>query len=228
VVGSIVLAAILLKLGAYGFYRFFFFSKSGQYSFIIFFAVWGAYLCSQICLNQTDLKSLIAFSSIRHMGVMLAGMCNVLEIGLIGCFIILIRHGFCSSALFYLVNIKYERILRRQIFIIRGQRLYFWFFNVFWFFFLVVNLRAPPFLSLIGELRIFFSLRTDRLERLVVLGLTRFFVAYFCIFLYSSVVHGKNFKNLNFLFEEEIAYSVLLIHLVPLFFMLFVIEILWF
>jgi len=119
------LAAILLKLGAYGFYRFFFLSKNIRFSIIVVISGWGALICSQICLSQTDLKSLIAFSSISHIGVIICGLCNFIDFGIMGCFIILISHGFCSSALFFLVNSKYERILSRQILIIRGQLLYF-------------------------------------------------------------------------------------------------------
>lgn len=223
VIGSMVLAAILLKVGAYGVYRVFF-MVGADFVFVLILAIWGAFLRAQICFTQRDLKSLVAFSSISHIGVLVCGLCYCLEIGVVGSFIILLGHGFCSSSLFFLVNLKYERSLSRQLGIIRGQLGYYWRTSIFWFLFLIVNLGAPPFLRLMGEMFIYFSLFRESMEGLIILGFTRFFVAYFCVHLFRSVVHGTPFKNLSYLFEEELTSFVLIYHFIPLVFFIVNLE----
>lgn len=159
--GSIILAGVLLKVGGYGFYRFFFLTNNLNFSFVIMLALWGGFISSFIRVIQTDLKSLVAYSSVSHMGVILCGLGYFINIGVFGAFVILISHGFCSSALFYMVNVNYERNLSRQLVLLRGNINYFWMIYVFWFLFLIINFRVPPFLSLFGELFIFFILYSD-------------------------------------------------------------------
>jgi len=227
-IGSIILAGVLLKLGAYGLYRFYFFVLQIPFLLLVRFRLWGALLAALISLRQVDLKSLIAFSSISHIGVLVGGLCLFFDLGVKGAFIILIAHGFCSSALFYLVNTQYERILRRQLIVVRGRFGSAFILSVFWFFFLVINLRAPPFLSLFGEIPIFFFVFLCRAELIIILGLTRFFVAYYCLYLYRTVVHGASFKSLGFLFEEELTLVVLIYHFLPLIFLVVVVNFFWF
>jgi NADH-ubiquinone oxidoreductase chain 4 len=90
--------------------------------FFLSFSLWGAFLCSLICLVQTDLKALIAYSSVSHMGVILTGLFNNFLRGVKGFIIIIVSHAFCSSALFFIVGYHYERRRRRQVLISRGFR----------------------------------------------------------------------------------------------------------
>ncbi len=68
-----------------------------------------------IALRQADIKSLVAYSTIAHMGVMLSGLFCFSSVSVRGALIILLGHGFCSFGLFYLVDFHYERNLTRQI-----------------------------------------------------------------------------------------------------------------
>jgi NADH-ubiquinone oxidoreductase chain 4 len=118
-----ILAAVLLKLRAYGFYRILFFLRGliGKVHWLISSLIYGAVVRRVIALRQTDIKSLVAYSSISHMGIIIAGLVCFSSISSMGTFIILLSHGFCSSALFYLVNFHYERSYSRQILLSSGQ-----------------------------------------------------------------------------------------------------------
>ena len=80
----------------------------------------GGVLVSLICLRQTDLKALIAYSSVAHMGIVLGGLITITYWGLCGSYTLIIAHGLCSSGLFRIANMSYERLGSRRIFINRG------------------------------------------------------------------------------------------------------------
>jgi len=104
--GSIILAAILLKFRAYGVYRTMCLIRGGLGIFCwwVLFLIFGSFLRRLVALSQRDIKSLVAYSSIRHMGGLLSGIILFSSISCAGSFIIIIAHGFCSSALFFLVS----------------------------------------------------------------------------------------------------------------------------
>jgi NADH-ubiquinone oxidoreductase chain 4 len=80
----------------------------------------GGFLVSLICMRQTDLKSLIAYSSVAHMGIVFGGIMTFRYWGFCGAFVLMIAHGLCSSGLFCLANISYERTGSRSLLINRG------------------------------------------------------------------------------------------------------------
>lgn len=123
-----VLAAVLLKLGGYGMIRMTTvldpLTKEMAYPFIVL-ALWGIIMTGSICLRQTDLKSLIAYSSVSHMGLVAGGILIQTPWGLTGAIILMIAHGLVSSALFCLANTSYERTHSRTMVLARGLQILF-------------------------------------------------------------------------------------------------------
>lgn len=98
-----------------------FLSVGSQVNFIfITIRIVGGFFVSLICLRQIDIKSLIAYSSVAHIGVVLRGILTLSYWGISGALVIIIAHGLCSSGLFCLANISYERLHRRRIYLSKG------------------------------------------------------------------------------------------------------------
>nr|YP_009444703.1 NADH dehydrogenase subunit 4 [Lepomis punctatus]ATU84915.1 NADH dehydrogenase subunit 4 [Lepomis punctatus]QBY36191.1 NADH dehydrogenase subunit 4 [Lepomis punctatus] len=161
IAGSMILAAVLLKLGGYGMMRMMLLleplTKELSYPFIIF-ALWGVIMTGSICLRQTDLKSLIAYSSVGHMGLVIAGILIQTPWGFTGALILMIAHGLTSSALFCLANTNYERTHSRTMVLARGLQLVLPLMTSWWFIASLANLALPPLPNLMGELMIITSL----------------------------------------------------------------------
>jgi len=123
VYGSIILAAILLKLGRYGLVRFLEILRRERikFNYIIFrICIVGAIIVSLTCLVQIDIKSLVAYSSVVHINILMCSILTLIKLGFIRAYIIIISHGLCSSGLFFIVNLYYERTHRRLIFFNKG------------------------------------------------------------------------------------------------------------
>lgn len=117
----------------------------------------GGGLVRLICLRQSDIKALIAYSSVAHMGLVLCGLVLFNWWGLRGAISVIIGHGLCSSGLFCLANMVYERLGRRSILVSKGllnlmPRLALW-----WFLLRIGNIAAPPRLNLLGEISLITS-----------------------------------------------------------------------
>merc|ERR1719348_754015 len=115
VAGSMVLAGILLKLGRYGLLLFCpHLGRSILYLYLRL-RVWGSIFCSLVCIRQADLKGLIAYSSVVHIGVVTVGVVRGLEIGYSCALLMVIAHGICSPMLFALAYLVYSSSHRRVI-----------------------------------------------------------------------------------------------------------------
>lgn len=154
--GSVILAGVLLKLGGFGFIRYslglfpdssFFFSP-----FVYTISIFGVIYASITTLQQVDLKKVIAYSSVGHMGLVTIGIFSANSQGIIGSAFLMISHGIVSGALFLCVGFLYERYNTRIIRYYSGLVYTMPLFSIFFAFFTLANLGLPGTSSFVGEL----------------------------------------------------------------------------
>nr|UGS80433.1 NADH dehydrogenase subunit 4 [Lachesilla sp. Lasp7Q] len=189
-----------------------------QYSgMLIILSLVGGVLISLNCLRQSDLKLLIAYSSVSHMGIMLSGLMTFSWWGLSSSLVVMLSHGLCSSGLFFLTNICYERVGSRSFMFISGMISFMPKMSLWWFLFCAMNMAAPPSLNLLGEIGLINSLVSWSWVTMLSIGLLGFFVAGYSLYLFSFSQHGKYSESIfSFSMNSVREFLILFLHWVPL------------
>nr|WQT70991.1 NADH dehydrogenase subunit 4 [Abudefduf saxatilis] len=231
IAGSMILAAVLLKLGGYGMMRMMIMleplTKELSYPFIIF-ALWGVIMTGSICLRQTDLKSLIAYSSVSHMGLVAAGILIQTPWGFTGALILMIAHGLTSSALFCLANTNYERTHSRTMVLARGLQMVLPLMTCWWFIASLANLALPPLPNLMGELMIITSLFNWSWWTLALTGAGTLITAGYSLYMFLMTQRGPIPSHIIALDPTHSREHLLMIlHLLPLMLLILKPELIW-
>nr|YP_009441626.1 NADH dehydrogenase subunit 4 [Spheniscus magellanicus]AON77359.1 NADH dehydrogenase subunit 4 [Spheniscus magellanicus] len=193
IAGSMLLAALLLKLGGYGIMRVTLLtgplSNHLHYPFLTL-ALWGALMTSSICLRQTDLKSLIAYSSVSHMGLVIAASMIQTHWAFSGAMILMIAHGLTSSMLFCLANTNYERTHSRILLLTRGLQPLLPLMATWWLLANLSNMALPPTTNLMAELTIMIALFNWSSLTIILTGTATLLTAAYTLFMLLATQRG--------------------------------------
>jgi NADH-quinone oxidoreductase subunit M len=222
--GSVLLAAILLKMAGYGFIRFslgLFPNASEIFTPLIYsLSLIAIIYTSFVALMQEDMKKLIAYSSVAHMGFVTLGIFSIQQQGIEGSIIQMISHGLVSAALFLSVGVIYDRIYSRLIRTYGGLVSVMPKYSVLFMIFTLAALGLPGTSGFVGEFLILMGVFKDNFLVAVVASLGVVLGAAYMLWLYRRVIFGKlinrNLFNINDLNHSEL--TILICLAIPILF----------
>ena len=205
-VGSVLLAGILLKLGVYGFLRFslsLFPEASLFFSPLVYLlSILGIVYGSLSAIRQTDLKRIIAYSSVAHMNLVTLGIFSFNIIGIEGAIIQSISHGFVAGAMFLLVGILYDRYHSRLLYYYGGLVHMMPIYSVLFLLFTMANIALPGTSSFIGEFLLLTGVYKMNTLCSIIATLGVILCGAYSLWLYNRIIFGNLKINNTILFKD--------------------------
>jgi len=227
--GSVILAGVLLKMGGYGFIRFSLgmLPEATAYftPFIMVLSIIAIIYTSFVALAQSDIKKLIAYSSVAHMGIVTIGIFLVNQQGLEGAMLQMLSHGVVSAALFLCVGVIYDRMHTRQISFYGGLVNKMPFYSAVFMIFMLASVGLPGTSGFVGEFLVVVG--AFKFSSLIAIGAALGIIlsAVYMLYLYKRIIFGtivnqklKDILDLDFrekLILIPLVVSVLLIGIFP-------------
>jgi len=192
--GSVILAGVLLKLGGYAMLRFivpiFNHVCIVVLPLICVVCILGMLYVSMITLRQTDLKRIIAYSSVGHMSLVVVAIYVFNTYALDGSIYVMLSHGLISGALFFCVGYIYEKYKTRQLYYYYDMVQTMPIFSAIFFFFILGNIAFPGLFSFVGELYMLIGIFSITFWGIILVLPSLFITTVYTIGLYSRIIFG--------------------------------------
>jgi NADH-quinone oxidoreductase subunit M len=201
--GSVILAGILLKMGTYGFLRFnlpMFPDMTHAFALlVIILSIIGIFYGAFVAMVQPDIKKLVAYSSVSHLGYSMLGMFALTQVGVEGSILQMLNHGISTGALFLIVGIIYERRHTRLISEYGGLASLIPVFSVFFMIFTLSSIAVPGTNGFVGEFMILLGAFLAKPVYGIIVAFGGLFSAVYMLTMFKRVVFLKvtNPKNLE-------------------------------
>jgi NADH-quinone oxidoreductase subunit M len=190
-----MLAGVLLKMGTYGFLRFvipLFPHLLEIFKTLVFsMCILGILFSSLAALAQIDVKKIIAYSSIGHMGLVIIGIYTLNMNGLLGASYMMLSHGLISSAMFFSIGLLYKIYGTRSIIYYSSIAHFMPRFSMCFFVFSLANMSFPGTAGFPGEILIFASMMEDNLFISFLVAIGSIFGGVYSIWLLTRILYGQ-------------------------------------